>query len=136
MAVSYEMSLNNFHDVIVNGYNLGRDWLIGNITGSPIPTQNLSNASTYTGTTSWAGYTYQSNIKYIGGLLGNTSYGINHNLSVGVNGMNASDGLVATIEVKLTGKPPASHKSHAWQMSPVFWELLVLLPVIALAISS
>jgi len=135
MAVSYEMSLNNYHDIIVNGYNLGRDWLIGNITGSPIPTQNLSNASTYTGTTTWAGYTYQTNIKYTSGLLGNTNYGINHNLSVGVNGMNASDGLVAAIEVKVTGKP-VSRKSYAWQMSPVFWELLVLFPILALVISS
>jgi hypothetical protein len=135
MAVSYEMPLINFHDIIGNGYNLGRDWLIGNITGSPIPTQNLTNTSTYTGTTTWAGYTYQSNIKYTGGLLSNTSYGINHNWSVPANGMNAADGLVAVIEIKLTGTPP-SHKSPAWQMSPVFWELLMVFPVIGLVLSS
>ena len=131
-----------------------RDWLIGNITGSPIPTQELTNTSTYTGTTTWAGYTYQNNIKYTGGLLDNTSYGINHNWSVGVNGMNAVDGLVAVIEVKLTGTPP-SHKSYvissspfyrsemgflakrpAWQMLPVFWQLLMVFPVIGLVLSS
>jgi len=80
-----------------------RDWLIGNITGSPIP-RNLTNA-TFTGTTSWANYTYQSNIRYVTGILPNTNIGINHNLSVGVNGVNSSDGFVAVLEVKITGKP-------------------------------
>jgi len=99
-----------------------RDWLIGNITGSPIPTQNLTNTSTYTGTTTWAGYTYQSIIKYTGGLLSNTSYGINHNWSVPVNGINAADGLVAVIEIKLTGTPP-SHKSYVISSFPPFTSL-------------
>jgi len=85
--------------------------MIGNITHSAIPTQNLTNGTTYTGTTSWAGYTYQSNINYVAGLLENTNIGINHNLSVGVNGVNSSDGLVAVIDVKVTGKPPS--KSYA-----------------------
>lgn len=83
-----------------------RDWLIGNITQSPIPTQNLTNGTTYSGTTSSANYTYQSQITYVTGLLQNTNIGINHNLTVGVNGVNSTDGFVAVIEVKITGTPP------------------------------
>ena len=118
--------------------------MIGNITRSAIPTQNLTNGTTYTGTTSWAGYTYQSNINYVAGLLENTNIGINHNSSVGVNGLNSSDGLVAVIDVKVTGKPPS--KSYvsvyfslflfcvlklslfrmAFQVSPTVWQLLAI----------
>ena len=90
-------------------YASNRDWLIGNITHSPIPTQNLTNGTTYSGTTSWANYTYQSQITYLTGLLQNTNIGINHNSSVGVNGVNSTDGFVAVIEVKITGTPPTSY---------------------------
>jgi len=131
MATSYEMSLNFGHDIVPNGYNLGRDWLIGNITGSPIPSQNLTNATTYTGTTSWANYTYQSSITYVTGLLPNTNIGINHNLSVAVNGVNSSDGFVAVIEVKITGKP----KSSAKHTFPILWELGTVL-ILTLLIST
>ncbi|KAF7364755.1 hypothetical protein MVEN_00345400 [Mycena venus] len=66
------------HDIVVNGYNLGRDWLIGNITESPINTASLPNTSTFTGTTSYAGYTYSSAISHVSGLLANSSVGMNH----------------------------------------------------------
>jgi len=115
MAVSYELPLVDEHDIVVNGYNLGRDWLIGNITQSAIPTQNLTNGSTFTGTTSSSNYTYTSQITYFSGLLQNTSIGINHNDSVGVNGATSIDGLVAVIDVKITGTPA---KSFAWKPSP------------------
>lgn len=124
--------------------------MVGNITHSPIPTQNLTNGSTYTGSTSWAGYTYQSNIRYVAGLLENTNIGINHNLSVGVNGLNSTDGLVAVIDVKVTGSPP--NKSYvsmyfssflaavlkaiafriAWQVSPTMWQVLAVYVVTAI----
>jgi len=145
MAVSYEMPLDralfpfflllgpnrgliflDFHDIIPNGYNLGRltnralygdlsysqnsirDWLIGNITRNFVETLNVTNATTFTGTTSWASYTYETNIKYVPSLLQNTNYGINHNITVGAT-TNSVDGLVAILEVKITGSPPKSY---------------------------
>ena len=82
-----------------------RDWLVGNITHSPISTPDVTNATTFVSTTSWADYTYESNIKYISGLLPNTSYAINHNWTVSAPGINAVDGLVAVIDVKITSRP-------------------------------
>ncbi|TFK71290.1 hypothetical protein BDN72DRAFT_765242 [Pluteus cervinus] len=108
LALSYELPIALQHDVIPNGYNLGRDYFIGNITRSSIPTANLTNTTTYNGTTSSNGYTYYTNIAYVGGLLENTSIGINHNLSVGTNGINAVDGLVAILNVSITAQPQNS----------------------------
>lgn len=39
------------------------------------------------------------------GLLSNSSDGINHYLSVPVDGMNAVDGLVALMQVKIVARP-------------------------------
>lgn len=85
-----------------------RDWLIGNITKSFVHTPNVTNSTTFTGTTNWANYTYETDITYVGGLLQNTNYAINHNITVGAT-TNAVDGLVAVLEVKITGTPPTSY---------------------------
>ncbi|KAI0081521.1 hypothetical protein K474DRAFT_1587534 [Panus rudis PR-1116 ss-1] len=108
LAVSYEMPLEKHHDIVPNGYNLGRDWMIGNITSQPIPTDQLTNTSTYSGQTSFNGYTYQTDIKYVSGLLSNSSDGINHYLTVGVDGKPAIDGLVAVMQVKIASRPASS----------------------------
>jgi len=132
MASSYELPLANQHDIIVNGYNLGRDWIIGNITKTTIPTSNLTNGSTFSGTTSWANYTYTSQVTYVSGLLQNTSVGINHNSTVGVNGVPAIDGLVAVVDVKITGAP---RTSFAWRPSPPHpWQLSSLLIILVISI--
>ncbi|KAF8963025.1 hypothetical protein BDZ97DRAFT_1732534 [Flammula alnicola] len=124
LAVSYELPLTQEHDIIVNGYNLGRDWLIGNITRSTVPTLNVTNGTTFTASTSFANFTYQTHIQYVSGLLEDTNIGINHNLSVGTATINASDGLVAVLNVTLTGTPP---KSIAWRPSPPqLWQVYPL----------
>ncbi|KIJ60206.1 hypothetical protein HYDPIDRAFT_99196 [Hydnomerulius pinastri MD-312] len=107
MAVSYEMPIAEQHNIVVNGYNLGRDWLIGNATAQStiIPTANLTNTSTYSGQSSFNGYTYQTSVNYVSGLLQNTSNGINHYQNVAVNGSNAIDGLVAIMTIKIVNKP-------------------------------
>ncbi|KAF9048122.1 hypothetical protein BDZ89DRAFT_941444 [Hymenopellis radicata] len=106
MAFSYEMPISLGHDIVVNGYNLARDYMVGNITGSTIPTLNLTNSSTYSGSTSYDGYTYKTDVKYVSGLLDNTSIGINHNWSVYIDGVtNAVDGLVAVLDVSITERP-------------------------------
>ncbi|KAJ3974672.1 hypothetical protein EV361DRAFT_893159 [Lentinula raphanica] len=102
MAASYELPASSNHDIVVNGYNLGRDWLVGNITGSTIPTESLTNSSSYSGKTASNGFNFSTAVQYVSGLLPNTSVGINHNLTVATNGVNAVDGLVAVLTVKIT----------------------------------
>jgi hypothetical protein len=75
------------------------------MTQTVIPTLNLTTSLSYSGTSTANNYTYQNTVQYVSGLLQNTSMGINHNLSVPVNGLNAIDGLVAIVEVKIVGSP-------------------------------
>ncbi|KAJ6622640.1 hypothetical protein B0H10DRAFT_893389 [Mycena sp. CBHHK59/15] len=118
MAASYEMPIAQQHNVVVNGYNLGRDWLIGNITKSAIPSASLTNTSTFSGTTQYGGYTYAASIAYVSGLLSNTSDGINHNATVSVGGVPAIDGLVAVMDVQITAKPANATSSAGWRPAP------------------
>lgn len=123
MAVSYEMPIAQDHDIVVNGYNLARDYIVGNISGTVIPTLNLTNSSTYSGNTSYGGYTYKTDISYVSGLLENTSIGINHNLSVYIPGVtNAVDGLVAVLDVSILEQP---EESAGWRTRPKLWLLLL-----------
>lgn len=84
--------------------------MIGNATNqtSLIPTANLTNASTFSGQTSFNNYTYHTDVTYVSGLLQNSSDGVNHAASVGVDGLTPIDGLVAVMQVKIVGRPPAS----------------------------
>ncbi|KAL0961222.1 hypothetical protein HGRIS_006189 [Hohenbuehelia grisea] len=133
MAASYEMPIAQQHDIIVNGYNFGRDWVIGNMTNVTVPTHNLTNQTTYSTQTTWAGYTYASEIQYVSGLLSNSSEGINHMYSVGPNWTNAIDGLVAVITTKMVARPansaiwgPSSPsiRASALALSIAFYSLL------------
>jgi hypothetical protein len=99
------------------------DWLVGNATAQStiIPTSNVTNGTTYSGQTSSGGFVYQTDVKYVSGYLSNTSDGINHYLSVGANGTNAVDGLVAMMNVKiLTTTASGTTKSS----SCVFFHLI------------
>jgi len=120
MAVSYEMPLAEGHDIIFDGYNLARDWLVGNLTGSAIDTSALTNGSKFTGTTTSEGYTYTTTIEYLSGLLQNTSVGVNHFASVGggPNNITALDGLVALLTVDITERPSSGQSSFAWTLFP------------------
>lgn len=138
MAASYEKPISNQHDIVPNGYNLARDYIVGNITGSVIPTSNLTNSSTYSGQTSFGGFTYQTTVRYLGGLLPNTSIGINHNVTVATDGQNAVDGLVALLEVKISERPandaPAiflNPPKRNWQIPP--FAIVVVAFIISLA---
>ena len=84
--------------------------MIGNVTNqtSLIDTATVSNTSTFSGRTTYGNYTYQTDVSYVSGLLQNTSNGINHYLTVGVNGSNAIDGLVAVMQVKIVQRPSAT----------------------------
>ena len=95
------------HGIVVDGYNLGRDWLVGNATtqSSLIPTAELANGATYSGETTASNYTYSTSVQYISGLASNTSDGINHADSVSADGAPANDGLVAVMTVKILSRP-------------------------------
>ncbi|KAJ7696703.1 hypothetical protein B0H17DRAFT_928908 [Mycena rosella] len=109
LATSYELPIAEQHNIVVNGYNLGRDRLVGNITGTPVDTLAVTNASTFAGTTSNGGYTYATTISYVSGLLANSSAGVNHGDTVGIGGETAVDGLVAVLEVKITAAPKGAN---------------------------
>jgi hypothetical protein len=86
------------------------DWLVGNATqqSSVIPTANLTNGTTFSGQTTYDGYVYQTSVQYVSGYLPDTSVGINHNLTVGSSTVNASDGFVALMNVKILTSPPGA----------------------------
>ena len=54
-------------------YNLGRDDMVGNLTGTTRDSRTVTNQSTFSGTTSYNNYTYQTDVKYASGLLQNSS---------------------------------------------------------------
>ncbi|KZT27241.1 hypothetical protein NEOLEDRAFT_1168371 [Neolentinus lepideus HHB14362 ss-1] len=45
MAVSEELPLSQNRDIIPNGYNLGCDWLVGNVTSHNITTSKYYSTS-------------------------------------------------------------------------------------------
>jgi hypothetical protein len=107
MAVSVEMELAKGHDIIRNGYNAGRDFLVGNLTNltEPLDGRNLTNSSTFAGGTYFRNYTYHTEVRYVSGLLQNSSDDINHYITVEDDGLPAIDGLVAVLTVTITDRP-------------------------------
>ncbi|KAJ3871612.1 hypothetical protein F5879DRAFT_430342 [Lentinula edodes] len=142
VAASYELPASSNHDIVVNGYNFGRDWIVGNITGSTIPTASLTNSSSYSGNTSSNGFSFSTTVQYVSGLLPNTSVGINHNLTVATDGENAVDGFVAVLTVKITATnssasaaPSATSNSSSNSAAPIMLTSclpLLLLPLVVL----
>ncbi|EIM85776.1 uncharacterized protein STEHIDRAFT_147412 [Stereum hirsutum FP-91666 SS1] len=144
MAVSYELPSSQGHDIIFNGYNLGRDWLVGNITSQPsiLPTSTFNSTSatsslstsnlTFSGQTTANGYVYLTTVTYVSGLLANGSDGINHFLSVGANGTSAVDGLVALMEVKMLETPQRLTSSASITHTPAWMLLSLVVPVLSL----
>ncbi|KAJ3855027.1 hypothetical protein EV368DRAFT_72530 [Lentinula lateritia] len=142
VAASYELPASSNHDIVVNGYNFGRDWIVGNIMGSTIPAASLTNSSSYSGNTSSNGFNFSTTAQYVSGLLPNTSVGINHNLTVATDGENAVDGFVAVLTVKITATnssasaaPSATSNSSSNSAAPIMLTsrlLLLLLPLVVL----
>jgi hypothetical protein len=46
---------------------------VGNVTGTMIPLQSVTNQSTFSGQSSFGNYTYQTDVTYVSGLLNDTS---------------------------------------------------------------
>lgn len=106
LAVSVEMSLAKGHDIIPNGYNLGRDYLVGNLTAQQIDSRNVTNATVFHGNVTYGNYTYATEARYVSGLLNASSDGVNHYITVEEDNHPAIDGLVAVLTVKITARPP------------------------------
>ncbi|KAF9504997.1 hypothetical protein BS47DRAFT_1354503 [Hydnum rufescens UP504] len=84
LASSVEKWAGENHNIVPNGYDLGRDNIVSSIVGS---------ASNGSGTTSYNGVTYLNIVEYVSGLLTPGSSGINHGISI--------DGRVAVITVTI-----------------------------------
>ncbi|PWO00107.1 hypothetical protein FA09DRAFT_294386 [Tilletiopsis washingtonensis] len=94
LAVSNEANLARHHEIVVNGYNTGRDELVGN--------------ATFPNGTTWEGNYYQATVEWIeaGVLLNDSSFGINHAPRVNPPGGEAQDGRVALLTVIQTVVSP------------------------------
>ena len=110
------------HVTLISGFD--SDWLVGNATAqsSVIPTANLTNGTTFSGQTSYGGWTYSTDALYLSGILSNSTTGLNHAATVGGNGVEALDGFVAVLTVKVVASPSASascvpHLSHRARIS-------------------
>ncbi|KAJ7160191.1 hypothetical protein C8R46DRAFT_1353952 [Mycena filopes] len=79
----------------------------------PIDTDSLTNTSTFSGTVAYARFVYSTSISYVSGLLANTSISVNHDTTVGIDGKNALDRLVAVLDVKITTTPANATKPSA-----------------------
>lgn len=104
LAVSEEHDLTKNHDIVFDGYNLGRDYLVGNLTQQQIQTKSsVSNSSTggldrvtaidpsieYQGNKVFEGITYRTSVRYHAGLARNTSgtHSSSHMVSTGLNSL-------------------------------------------------
>ncbi|KAG8969500.1 hypothetical protein FRC03_002361 [Tulasnella sp. 419] len=194
MAASVELPIAQGHDIIRNGYNLARDWIVANATHAnfanpnPLsvytpdpavvsassvsiesvssiqaiqatstltnvtvtdslgavmvmtstitptlttpaatPTQSITlnrsggtgeiravNGGIFVGNTAYNGWTYETTAIYMTGLLGNSSVGVNHPVTVEEDGRPAMDGLVAVLTVKVVGQPEGCVKILFW----------------------
>lgn len=68
LEASEEMDLARNHDIVRNGYNLGRDHLVGNLTQTNIKPRSVTAQTVLNGTTSFRNYTYETRVHYVDGL--------------------------------------------------------------------
>ncbi|KAI9058229.1 hypothetical protein FKP32DRAFT_1581667 [Trametes sanguinea] len=140
MATSYELPIQMGHDIIFDGYvsHACSDWLVGNATAqqSLIPTANITNGTTYSGQTSFGGYTYKTDVIYLSGILSNSSQGVNHNVTVGNTNTLPVDGYVAVMTISIVSEPQRT--TGALSIPPTIpWSLLAaLLAMFAVSLSA
>lgn len=85
IAASEEKDLSHNHDITPNGYNLGRDWLVGNATSQDqvIPTvidgpngtriPGVDGLTRYSGSVTYKNWTYKTDVEYARGYLKNSN---------------------------------------------------------------
>ncbi|EIW59158.1 uncharacterized protein TRAVEDRAFT_28476 [Trametes versicolor FP-101664 SS1] len=138
LATSYELPIQMGHDIIFDGYNLGRDWLVGNATAqsSLIPTGNVTNGTTYSGQTSFGGYTYKTDALYLSGIASNSTDGVNHEGSVGNANTLAVDGLVAVLTVSIVSKPASTSGALSLLPAPSWPLAAAMFAALAISLSA
>ncbi|KAE8223978.1 hypothetical protein CF319_g3063 [Tilletia indica] len=116
LAVSVELSAKLGHMIALDGYNAGRDELVGNATNSN---------GTY-----WAGYRFNTTVEWIpaGVLLNATSEGINHP-DVALPGQPSQDGRVALLTITQLATPDSNSAIPGRSMAAVVGLLPILLVV-------
>jgi len=82
LAVSIEQNVDKHHNIVTNGYDLGRDQLVTAATAGP---------------TQFNGITYKTTVEWVTGLLTPGSQGVNHNIPI--------DGRVAVLTILAEGAP-------------------------------
>lgn len=73
LAVSAEKDLSQKHDIIPNGYNIGRDQFVSDLVGQKIDTNTVKAGDTFEGDSSFKTWTYHTKVEYVAGLLDATS---------------------------------------------------------------
>jgi hypothetical protein len=85
LAVSAEKDLSQKHDIVTDGYNLGRDYLVGNLTQRIIRTSHtdmtpgtdnitiVDEQVDYRGTKTLDSITYKTTVRYVSKQIENTS---------------------------------------------------------------
>ncbi|KAL1950659.1 hypothetical protein VTO73DRAFT_5783 [Trametes versicolor] len=138
LATSYELPIQMGHDIIFDGYNLGRDWLVGNATAqsSLIPTGNVTNGTTYSGQTSFGGYTYKTDALYLSGIASNSTDGVNHEGSVGNANTLPVDGLVAVLTVSIVTKPASTSGASSLLPAPSWPLAAAMFAAFAISLSA
>ncbi|KAJ7078656.1 hypothetical protein C8R44DRAFT_825183 [Mycena epipterygia] len=76
LAASREETIAEEHNIVPDGYNIGRDQVVATATGSIV---------------SFSGVDYRTTVEYVSGLLPPGAQGINHNISI--------DGVTAILTV-------------------------------------
>ncbi|PWN53619.1 hypothetical protein IE53DRAFT_137400 [Violaceomyces palustris] len=108
LAVSMEESAALGHKIQLDGYNRGRDYLVGNVTS-------------YTNGSEWSGFRYNTTVEWVpaGVLLNATSDRINHP-DVALPGQPVQDGRVAVLTVTqlASGQRSSSDASRPWSVHP------------------
>lgn len=111
LAASVEKPIREHHDIVKNGYDLGRDHLVANATGGT--------------TTDSDGNQYQTRVSYDQTLLkGIKTSEINHN--IGINGSVA----ILTVKRTKTGSKSNNSAASLRAFSPQHASLLVLVAVV------
>ena len=105
IAASVEKSAKEHHDIVDNGYNLGRDQLVGNATKSTTKDEH--------------GNEYETSLAYDKELLKDVKKkDINHNIDI--------DGRVAVLTVKVTKRVNTGDKSAASRAAIPFVTTLLI----------
>ncbi|EIW67857.1 hypothetical protein TREMEDRAFT_32868 [Tremella mesenterica DSM 1558] len=101
LSASMEQDMYYNHNIAINGYDIGRDEVSGNATGTSIDPSYLSNGRSISGVMRYGGWSYNTTVEYVSGLFSLNRTKINHYPEVQLVGQNVTDGFTAVWTVKV-----------------------------------